>query len=464
MSCGTQHGTKFWLNYEGCGVLCAFIVYGLQLYGSYVVTWHILDPWVGITSLTGIGHFLNFNTLTFLGILSHWKCMTTDPGAVPKDARPLPSDIQENDYALENQEAGTSKAANHNKYRKYCKRCKAFKPVRAHHCSMCNRCIIKMDHHCPWVNNCVGLGNHKLFLLFLLYVNLTCIYSMTLMAFRYASCVLHPSTGRCGTASSNIWVILLFAESLLFGLFTGCMMGDQSLVIFTNQTQIDRLKNVQHERVESYNEVFGGPSHISWEPEWLWPAPAPIPAAGDIRRGRILGYCLDCDVPAIETELTPMLSTNSNSINSNVDNIDSSNSGSISSNNTNRDIISKVQMNSHSMENGRPNTSKEDMEERIGGGGGGGGVSVVGVNDQVREAMNEHGVLPGVGAGVGISTDDSQEDGSGRKIGLESRGSGSGSGEVFMEAAKIQSNENGDVTNNAATRHDIRKRSGADSN
>ena len=107
MGCGTHHDTTFWLNYEGCGVLCAFIVYGLQLYGSYVVTWHILDPWVGITSLLGIGHFLNFNTLTFLGIYSHWQCMTTNPGAVPKDARPLPSDVQENDYALENQEAGT---------------------------------------------------------------------------------------------------------------------------------------------------------------------------------------------------------------------------------------------------------------------------------------------------------------------------------------------------------------------
>ena len=45
--------------------------------------------------------------------------------------------------------------------RRMCRRCQAFKPPRAHHCSICKRCIIKMDHHCPWVNNCVGIGNHK---------------------------------------------------------------------------------------------------------------------------------------------------------------------------------------------------------------------------------------------------------------------------------------------------------------
>jgi hypothetical protein len=63
--------------------------------------------------------------------------MTTDPGAVPKDAIPLDDDMQENDL-----EANANKKEN--PYVKYCKRCHAFKPIRAHHCSICGRCIVKM--------------------------------------------------------------------------------------------------------------------------------------------------------------------------------------------------------------------------------------------------------------------------------------------------------------------------------
>jgi palmitoyltransferase len=59
---------------------------------------------------------------------------------------------------------------------RFCKKCQARKPDRAHHCSTCRRCVLKMDHHCPWLATCVGLRNHKAFLLFLIYTSLFCLY------------------------------------------------------------------------------------------------------------------------------------------------------------------------------------------------------------------------------------------------------------------------------------------------
>ncbi|XP_036325335.1 palmitoyltransferase ZDHHC16A isoform X1 [Rhagoletis pomonella] len=60
--------------------------------------------------------------------------------------------------------------------RKICKKCHSPKAPRTHHCSICNKCILKMDHHCPWLNNCVGFFNHRYFFLYMAYTTIGCLF------------------------------------------------------------------------------------------------------------------------------------------------------------------------------------------------------------------------------------------------------------------------------------------------
>ncbi|KHJ43899.1 DHHC zinc finger domain protein [Trichuris suis] len=57
-----------------------------------------------------------------------------------------------------------------------CKSCLRPKPPRSHHCSVCRRCILKMDHHCPWLDQCVGHYNHRYYYLTMVYMWLSCVY------------------------------------------------------------------------------------------------------------------------------------------------------------------------------------------------------------------------------------------------------------------------------------------------
>ncbi|CAF4929959.1 unnamed protein product [Rotaria magnacalcarata] len=59
---------------------------------------------------------------------------------------------------------------------RYCFLCRCIKPDRAHHCSLCGKCVLRYDHHCPWTNSCVSYANYKFFVLFLGWALLFCTY------------------------------------------------------------------------------------------------------------------------------------------------------------------------------------------------------------------------------------------------------------------------------------------------
>jgi palmitoyltransferase len=57
-----------------------------------------------------------------------------------------------------------------------CTTCQLLKPARSKHCSICKRCVAKMDHHCIFINNCVGANNQRWFVLLLLTTGIQTLY------------------------------------------------------------------------------------------------------------------------------------------------------------------------------------------------------------------------------------------------------------------------------------------------
>lgn len=152
-----------------------------------------VDPTTAI-ALIILFHFIYLNVLANYALL-----VFADPGSVPEDWRaPPPRPLQirprhtrsqtEEDRNLLSEEQRHSVGKTTFRYAhylaertydgslRYCRFCKSYKPDRAHHCSVCSRCILRMDHHCVFVNNCVSFYNHKFFVSFITYAFLGCLF------------------------------------------------------------------------------------------------------------------------------------------------------------------------------------------------------------------------------------------------------------------------------------------------
>ncbi|XP_005017390.1 palmitoyltransferase ZDHHC3 isoform X1 [Anas acuta] len=244
-----------WFIRDGCGIACAVVTWMLVFYADFVVLLVMLVP-----SRDYVYSVINgtlFNTLAFLALASHFRAMLTDPGAVPKG--------NATKEFIESLQLKPGQVV----YK--CPKCCSIKPDRAHHCSVCKRCIRKMDHHCPWVNNCVGENNQKYFVLFTMYIALISLHALIMVGFHFLYCFEEDWT-KCSSFSPPTTVILLILlcfEALLFLIFTSVMFGTQVHSICTDETGIERLKNQKPtwEKIsgwEGMRAAFGGAFSLAW--------------------------------------------------------------------------------------------------------------------------------------------------------------------------------------------------------
>jgi len=152
----------------------------------------------------------------------------------------------------------------------------------------------------------------KFFWLFLMYTFLTCVWGGLLVLGRFLHCASSTAACPAPSAVGALGIVQCAIIAVLFGLFTGCLMGDQLNIALTNQTQVDRVKGIDHDahlnpeldgRLQVWHnlaEVFGGdPAREGFRLAWL------VPTAIHYKDPeRLTGYCFrDLPKPRTQAEM-----------------------------------------------------------------------------------------------------------------------------------------------------------------
>ncbi|KAL2159636.1 hypothetical protein VTH06DRAFT_2205 [Thermothelomyces fergusii] len=211
-------------------------VYGLTTWAVYVLATLCSTPsrvsWLGTPAATGgVVLYLLLNWCYTTAVFTPPGSTTNDQGysTLPTHAAPRV----------------TSFTVKSNGELRFCKKCQARKPDRAHHCSTCRRCVLKMDHHCPWLATCVGLRNHKAFLLFLIYTTLFCFYCFAAAGSWVWEEILDTTVAPVDTLMPVNYIILAIVSGII-GIVIGAFCSWHIYLAAKGQTTIECLEKTRY--------------------------------------------------------------------------------------------------------------------------------------------------------------------------------------------------------------------------
>ena len=188
---------------------------------------------------------------------------------------------------------------------RFCSKCKCWKPDRSHHCSACEKCILKMDHHCPWFGECIGFRNYRYFMQFLVYSE------VYLVLVTWLSCwvlVQFFVNNRWPVELFSFHVLFVFCLGLVFTISMACFTGFTLYQVLRNKTTIESYE-MQRYRRRRHN--VGNVFDLGWRENWRvvmgqhwWQWVLPVTYVYDVG-----GQCEDADLYAnglcfpLETEV-----------------------------------------------------------------------------------------------------------------------------------------------------------------
>ncbi|KAH8521783.1 hypothetical protein Peur_040412 [Populus x canadensis] len=265
---------KFCTALRALGSIMIVLVLGIIGVTYYVIVVANYGPALfhgGLDSFVALLVLVLFHSLLVMLLWSYFTTVLTDPGGVPPNWRPsIDEESGDADPLVGLAHEGTGLDLNlsamlgepANPRTRACQKCNWFKPPRCHHCSVCGRCILKMDHHCVWVVNCVGALNYKYFLLFLFYTFLvtTLVTSSLLLQFLSFFTVDEKN----GTPETLVATFVTFVLNLSFALsIMGFLIMHISLVL-GNTTTIEAFEKKSNPkwhydlgRRKNFEQVFG---------------------------------------------------------------------------------------------------------------------------------------------------------------------------------------------------------------